>query len=277
MRLEARSSEGRELTRRVRLRPAVVEVWRYRELFRNLVRWGLKVKYERSILGFLWTFLNPLLMVVILSVVFTYVVRIEIRNYWAFLLSGYFVWNIIGQSLIGATTVLSDHGNLRKSVRFPSEILLFSGITARLVELAVEVLILCAVLATLHHGGLPGSFLVVPVLFVPLLLITIGFALPLAVLAAFYRDVEQVIPIVVTAFFYVTPVFYPIEIVPEALRAWLWLNPFAPILSLFQDALYWGRVPPLAGLVGSFGLGLVVFLIGYAVFNRYKAVTAEIV
>ena len=93
------------------------EIWSYRDLLRNLVARNLKVKYQRSVLGFLWTLLNPLLTVGVLVMVFTFVVRVQIENYWAFLLSGYFVWNFISQSLNSATFVLAEHASNEISPR----------------------------------------------------------------------------------------------------------------------------------------------------------------
>jgi ABC-2 type transport system permease protein len=253
------------------------EVWRYRELLGNLVRWGLKVKYEGSILGFLWTLLNPLFMVAILSAVFTQIVKIPMPDYWAFLLAGYFAWNTIAQGLGSATTILANHGSLRRSVRFPSEILVFSAVATRVIEFAAELVLVIVALALLRHHALPPSFLLVPVLLVPLTLITVGLALAIATVSTFYRDAQHVLPIVILAFFYLTPVFYPLSYVPEGFRAWFAVNPFAPVLSLFQQVLYEGRMPEPALLAWASGLGLVLFFIGYAIFNRYKAIAAEIV
>ncbi len=259
------------------MRSHVREVWDYRELLRNLVRWGLKVKYERSLLGFLWTLLNPLFMVAILSAVFTHIVKIPMTNYWAFLLSGYFAWNTIAQGLSSSTTILANHGSLRRSVRFPSEILVFSAIATRVIEFSAEIVLVALVLAIGHHQSLPTAFVFIPVLFVPLTLITVGLALPIATVSTFYRDAQHVLPIVIVALFYLTPVFYPIDFVPEAFQAWYLINPFAPILTLFQEVLYHGRMPDPMMLGAATALGLVLFLLGYAIFNRYKAIAAEIV
>lgn len=278
--LRSNSKQGNRSAQPVSTIPFVdsfVEVWRYRELLRNLVRWGLKVKYERSILGFFWTLLNPLFMVAILSAVFTHIVKIEMTHYWAFLLSGYFAWNTVAQGLNSATTILANHGSLRRSVRFPSEIVVFAAVATRVIEFAAEVLLVALVLVVAHHHEIPMSFLLLPVLFVPLTLVTVGLALPIATVSTFYRDAQHVLPIAIVALFYLTPVFYPLSFVPEAFRAWYVLNPFAPLLALFQDVLYHGRTPSLNALALATGLGFVLFLVGYAVFNRYKAVAAEIV
>ena len=98
------------------------EVWRFREFLTSLVVRNLKVKYQRSVLGFIWTLLNPLLTVAVIAAIFSYVVRIEMPQYWAFLLSGYFVWNYVMQTLSSATYVLGEHAQLSRSVAFPKVI-----------------------------------------------------------------------------------------------------------------------------------------------------------
>jgi lipopolysaccharide transport system permease protein len=253
------------------------EVWRYRELLRNLVVWGLKVKYQRSMLGFVWTLLNPLLMVATLTAVFGYVIRIQVVHYWAFLLSGYFVWNSVQVSLFAGTFVLAEHAALRRSVAFPSELLVFGAVLSRLIEFAIEMVLLIAVLAVFHHHGFPRALLVTPLLFIPLLLLTTGLMLPIATVSAFYRDTQHILPILLTALFYLTPVFYRVEMVPAAMRPWYVINPFAPLLGAFHTVLFDGRVPPLGTLAWTLAVSLVVFAAGYYLFNRYKNVAAEIV
>ena len=167
----------------------VYHVWRYRELLRGLVVRNLKVKYQRSLLGFVWTLVNPLLTVTILVVVFSHVVRLQIPNYWAFLLSGYFAWNFMLQTLTTGTWVFAEHSRLTRSVAFPSEILVFSAAGSRLIEFAAELLLTLAAMVLLHHHGVPGSYVLVPLLVVLQVVMAIGLALPIATLSVFYHDI----------------------------------------------------------------------------------------
>ena len=139
-------------------------MWRYRELLRGLVVRNLKVKYQRSLLGFVWTLVNPLLTVTILVVVFSHVVRIQVPHYWAFLLSGYFVWNFMLQTLNTGTWIFAEHSRLTRSVAFPSEILVFSAAGSRLIEFLAEIALILLALVLLHHHGVPASYVLLPVL-----------------------------------------------------------------------------------------------------------------
>lgn len=258
-------------------RPLTRELWQYRDLLRSLVARNLKVKYQRSTLGFAWTLLNPIAMVGVLVLVFSYIVRIPVPHYWAFLVSGYFAWSFILQMLNTSTYVIAEHGRLRRSVAFPTEMLIFGAAGSRFVEFAIELTLVLAALTLLHHEGVPPSFVLLPVLLVILVLLAMGIAFPIATLSVFYQDVQHALPVALLTLFYVSPVFYPAELVPEQIRALYFLNPIAGVLTLFHTVLYEGRFPPTPLLAGVGAFALFMFGLGYAIFNRYKSVFAEIV
>jgi ABC-type polysaccharide/polyol phosphate export permease len=255
---------------------SLAEIWRFRQLLRSLTVRNLKVKYQRSVLGFIWTLLNPLFTVALLVLVFGWLVRIPVNSYWAFLLSGYFVWNFVLQTLLGATWVLAEHSGLRRSVAFPSEVLILAATGSRLVEYAVETGVALVLLAAFHHHSVPSAWLFLPLLVVLQVLVTLGLVLPISALALFYTDLQHAMPVVTTMLFYVSPVFYPAELVPEAARTVYFLNPFAGLLTLFHVVLYEGRVPPpsLVAIVAS--VAVLLASLGYGVFSRYKPYLAEI-
>ncbi|CAN5864239.1 ABC transporter permease [soil metagenome] len=252
-------------------------VWRYRELLHSLVVRNLKVKYQRSLLGFVWTLVNPLFTVTVLGVVFSHVVRIPLPHYWAFLLSGYFVWNFALQTLNTGTYIFAEHSRLTRSVAFPSEILVFGAAGSRLIEFVAEIGLVVAVIAVFHHGGIPQSYALLPVLVLIQLLLVVGFALPIATLSVFYYDVYHALPIALTTLFYLSPVFYPATMVPEAARGLYFLNPIAGLLTLYHEVFYWGRMPSFHLLGGMLVAACTVYLVGYAIFRRYASIFPEIV
>ena len=255
----------------------LLQVWRYRELFRSLVIRNLKVKYQRSLLGFVWTLVNPLLTVTILVVVFSHVVRIQVPDYWAFLLSGYFVWNFMLQTLNTGTYIFAEHSRLTRSVAFPSEILVFGAAASRLIEFCAEIALILLALIFLHHHRVPASYALLPVLILLQLLIAIGLALPIATLSVFYYDVYHALPIALTTLFYLSPVFYPAQMVPAAARPYFFLNPIAGLLTLYHDVVYSGRMPDPTLFVGTACASVIICLTGYAIFRRYASVFPEIV
>ncbi|MFH1279202.1 MAG: ABC transporter permease [Candidatus Eisenbacteria bacterium] len=252
------------------------EVWRHRYLLRSLVVRDLKVKYQRSSLGFVWTFLNPLLMAAILVAVFRIVIRIRIEHYWAFVLSGYFVWNTVQHIILAGSFILQEHGRLTRSVAFPKEILLFGAAVSRLVEFTAEIALILIVLAVAHHRSVPGSFALLPLLVMIQFLIAVGIMLPVATASILYRDVQHTLPLLVTSLFYLTPIFYPASMVPARFQPFYFLNPFAGLVTLFHQALYEGRFPSMALLAGTLAAGIVIFTLGYRVFLRYEDVCNEL-
>ena len=256
--------------------PILVELWRYRGLLRSLVVRDLKVKYQRSLLGLVWTLLNPLLTVAILVTVFTYVIRIQIVHYWAFLISGFFVWNFIQRTLYHATTILRDHASLSRSVYYPSEVLILATSLSKLMEFLLEILIVMIALVALHHHAVPSSLVLFPVIVAILLIMAIGLMFPLAVLSVLYYDLQHALPIVITSLFYISPVFYPVEMIPAAARPFYYLNPLVGVLDLFHVILYDGRWPSLTLLASVSAIALAICVAGHAVFKRYKEICVEI-
>jgi lipopolysaccharide transport system permease protein len=255
----------------------LLHVWRYRELLRGLVVRNLKVKYQRSLLGFVWTLVNPLLTVTILVVVFSHVVRLQVPNYWAFLLSGYFAWNFMLQTLTTGTWVFAEHSRLTRSVAFPSEILVFSAAGSRLIEYAAELLLTLTAMVILHHHHVPASYVLVPLLVVLQVVMAIGLTLPIATLSVFYHDIYHALPIALASLFYLSPVFYPASMVPEAYRTLYFFNPIAGLLTLYHDVVYAGLWPSGQLLAVTAVQTALVYAIGYAVFHRYATVFAEVV
>ena len=258
-------------------RNPIADGWQFRELFRQLVIRNLKVRYQRSSLGFLWLLVNPALTAAILVLVFGYIVRLDVPHYWAFLISGYFAWVFVLHTLSTSVFVIPDHASMARSVPVPADVFVLAAVCSRLIEFVVEIVLVIVALAVFHHGTVPVSFLLLPLLTVLLLLLTLGFTLPAVALSVFFRDLQHGLPAALMMLMYVSPVFYPAELVPPAFRQVFSLNPFAAILTLFHETLYLGRVPSLAHLGRAAAVSVVVCLVGYAIFRRERDLFAEIV
>ncbi len=252
------------------------EVWRCRSLFQILVMRDLKIKYQRSPIGFIWTLLNPLCTSLILIAVFTYIIKVPVAHYWAFLLSGYFVWNFMQQVLIQSTNLLRDHANLRRNIAFPSEILIWSASFSRLLEFLIEISLVMIGLVVFHHQAIPASLVLFPLLIVIQVFLTVGLMFPLSTLSVFFHDVSYALPVVIFTLFYISPVFYPVDMIPEALRPYCFLNPFSGILTLYHAVLYDGLWPSISMLGSVFGSAMVICVLGYAIFHRFKNTCVEI-
>lgn len=252
------------------------EIWQYRGLLRSLVIRDLKVKYQRSLLGLLWTLLNPLFTVAVLVAVFTYVIKIPIRNYWAFLISGFFVWNFLQRTMYHATTILREHASLSRSVYFPSEVLILGASLSKLAEFLLETAIVVLALVVFHHRYVPSSMVLFPLIIVIQVVLAAGLMFPLSIVAVLYYDVQHALPILITSMFYISPVFYPVEMIPEAARPFYYLNPIVGVLELFHNVLYEGRWPSMTLIAAVSAAALAICAAGHAVFRRYKEICVEI-
>lgn len=253
------------------------EVWAYRELLLSLVERQLKAKYQRSLLGFVWTLLNPLLMLGVLTLVFSSVMRMPMERYWAFLISGFFAWNYTAQMLSSSTYVLLENAQLTRSVAFPAEVPLLAAAIARLVEFIIEMALVVLVLVVGHFGYPPSSLLCVPVLVLLQVLLAVGITMPIAAASLFFKDISHAIPAVLTLLFYLTPVFYPMSFVPSWVGWGLWCNPLAWLLTAYQQVLYEGRWPSWEVMGGLVAMTLVILPVGYGIFARYKRMCAELI
>jgi len=268
------NARGTFLTRQSR---AVQRLWRSKQLVASLVSRNLKVKYKRSVLGFVWTLVNPLLTLVVLVSVFSYVLRVPIEDYWAFLLSGYFVWNFLGQTITSGTNVLTEHGPLSRAVAFPPEAPILAAALSRLVEFTIEMCLVLAVLTIFHHGHVPASYLLLPWLVLLQLVMALGLTFPIAALSVFYHDVQHAVPLLLATLFYVTPVFYALSLVPESVRPIFLINPIAWLMTLYQAAVYYGELPTPTQFLTTTAIAVGLLVVGYGVFNRYARFLAEVV
>lgn len=261
-----------------------VELFQYRELIRNLVIRDLKVRYKNSVLGILWSLLNPLLMTIVFTVVFTLLLRNDTPNYPVFFMCGYLPWSFLSESVMGGTNSIVGNAHLIKKVYFPREVLPLSDVLSGLVNFLLALLVIFGMILV-FRVGLTASVLLLPVVIVAQVLFTLGLVFFLSTANVFYRDTQHIMRVVMQAWFFLTPIFYPIDIIPESatvlgitIELQLWvrrLNPMASLIASYRDILLRGAVPGLDFLFRTIITCLAVFVIGYLVFCRYSKVFGE--
>ena len=247
----------------------------YRRLLPSLLSRDLKIKYQRSLLGFIWTLINPLLVSVVLITVFSLVVRIPIEDYWAFLLSGYFAWNFMQQCIFAAASIFQQHAALRKNIAFPTEILVLSAALSRLIEFLAELVIVTLLICYIHHQAVPPALLLLPLAVSIQILIALGFMFPISVTSVLFQDLQHALPSFILSLFYVSPILYPLAFVPELALPWYYLNPLVPPLELYHAILYQGTSPSLSALAASLLSAAIFCCLGYLVFRRFKGECIE--
>ncbi len=247
----------------------VTEALRYRELVRNLVARDLKVRYRNSVLGFLWCLLNPLLMTAVLTFVYTVLMKVtNIPNYPVFLLIGMLAWNFHATATMGAITSIVGNSGLVMKVYFPREVLPVSAVLSNAVNFVLALIALFAMLFVFRiHLSL--TLLLLPVILFVQIVFASGFALFLAALTVFYRDVEIIMETILLAWFFLSPIIYPMNLVfPAYTRLMYIINPMASIIEAYRNVLYSGGMPGLDFLGRTFVESLILLVAAYIFFHR---------
>lgn len=243
------------------------ELYRYRDMLKYLVRTDLRVRYKGSVLGFLWTFVNPLIMIIIYSVVFSTILKVNIPNYTVYLISGLLPWTMFQTTVVGSSSVIIRNSNLVKKVYFPRHVLPLSVVLSNAANYLYSMVIVLAVVF-IFHSPVGWSLLLFPaVLFIEVLLMT-GLALIFSAVNVYFRDVEHLLTVFMMAWFYITPVVYSLKIVPSAVRPWFYINPMTPVIESYVDILYYGIWPSGYGLLISVGWAVISLVGGWLIFNR---------
>lgn len=253
----------------------IKEVFSYREMINAFIRRDLRGRYKGSVLGFLWTFLNPLLQLCVYSVVFSLILRVDKPKYYLFLFVTLIPWIFFSSSVQGGSTCIIAYKDMVKKIYFPREVLPIATVTTNFVNMLLCFIVIFAVVIFSGTPLNPIALLcLIPVLAVEYIL-ALGMALLVAGITVYLRDMEHILGIVLMAWQYLTPVLYEFEMIPEKIRVVFSLNPMTPIISACREILYYSRVPRLTTLISAFIMGVAVLIIGWFVFSKLKRRFAE--
>jgi len=243
-------------------------------LLRELVRRDFQSRYAGSALGLAWSLVQPLWTLLLLTFVFSTVMKISpvgsrTGHFAIFLFCGLLPWMALQEGVLRASTSITDNSSLVKKLRFPSEILVLSVVLSALLHEAIAGVIFLGVLAALGElrwGGLPLLLLAVPLQ----IALTVGLGLLLGTLHVFFRDVAQVLGMILMGWFYLTPIVYPASLVPERFQAWIELNPLTALVGLYRQALLEGEVSWVPGTVSLTLTAAVLLSAGLWIFASLK-------
>ena len=230
------------------------EIIDYREMIFSLIRRDLRGRYKGSVLGFLWTFINPLLQLCVYTVVFSIIMRMGIDKYYIFLFVALIPWMFFNTCLCGGTRVIFSQEDMVKKIYFPREVLPIS---------------ISGIGISLH------ALIYLPVIMLIEYILALGITMFGAAATVYIRDLEQIFNIIGMAWMYMTPVLYSVDMVPEELRGLYNLNPMTPIIVAYRDILYYKKPPQMGTLLNAVILGIVVLIVGWITFGRLKRRFAE--
>lgn len=244
------------------------ELVAYREFLKNLVVRDLKVRYRNSVLGFIWSLLNPLLMMAVFSIVFGVLLQQGIPNYPIFILVALLPWNFHSASVMGSVNSIAGNGHLVKRVYFPREILPVSLVLSNLVNFLLALPVLFLIKLVLG-SPFSGWILLLPLIVVLQTMFLSGVCLFVSSVNVYLRDTEVIVDVFMLAWFFLSPIVYNMEQLSPESAGWLyWLNPMASLISSYRLILYNNAAPDTLFLLRTTITCLLTLVIGYAVFRR---------
>lgn len=252
------------------------EIYQYRSLIMALVGRHLAMRYRGSLLGFLWTLLNPLCLMLVYTLVFRYYIRFDqVENYTIFLFCGLLPWLWLSSGLLEATNSIVSSGHLITKSMFPAHILPVVAVITAMVNFVLSLPLL---FIFMWFAGVPfhATLLLLPLIILAQAVIIFGLSLALGALNVHFRDVQHVVGNLLTFLFFLCPILYPITVVPEELTFTMEWNPLAVLTTMYQQVILHGEVPGFAA-VGFIGLtGVVALIIGSLVFDHFRETFAEL-
>lgn len=246
----------------------------YREFLKSNVKKDIRGKYKGSFLGVLWSFINPLLSVLVYAIVFPYIMRIKVDNYLIYLITGIIPWTFFTSSInMGLISVLSN-ADIIKKVYFPRIILPISTVTSCLVNFLISCLII--VLFCLGSGlGISFQILWLPLIALIQYVMLLGFTFILSAIEMYMRDIEHIVNFILSMAFYVTPILYTPDIFPEKLAWVLKVNPMAYLVNAYRSIFFYQKMPDLIGIGVVSIFSIFLFGIGYLIFEKLQKGFAE--
>jgi len=253
------------------------EIWKFRALISALIVRHLNSRYRGSFFGFIWSFLNPLCLIGVYALIFKYYIRFDhVENYTLFLFTGLLPWIWFSSGLLEATNSISSGGNLISKALFPAQILPLVAVLTNLVNYILALPLLFIFM--LFSGIMPGvSILALPIVLFVQFIFIYGLSLLTSALNVHYRDVQHVLGNLMTLWFFLCPIIYPLDSIPEKFRFTYFLNPVAIFTDMYHGIFLNNLMPNFLTLFIIFVVSVVTLYFGLKVFNHYKEEFAELV
>ncbi|MBQ4061879.1 MAG: ABC transporter permease [Christensenellaceae bacterium] len=251
------------------------ELYDYRQMIFGLVKKDLRGRYKGSVLGFLWTFINPLLQLLVYTLVFSVILGSNIEKYYLYLFVALIPWIFFSSSIAGGSSCVLNQKGMVTKIYFPREVLPISHVTTCFMNMVYSMVVVIAVSII---SGTPFSiigYLCLPIIMIVEYFLALGIAMIVSSLTVFFRDLEYIVGILMMVWQFLTPIMYSIDMVPAWLHGVFNLNPMTPIVTAYRAVLYEGTIPRLETLLAAVGMGVVFFVLGFLIFGKLKKRFAE--
>ena len=253
----------------------IKELFQYREFLHTNVKKDIRGKYKASFLGVLWSFINPLLQVLVYAIVFPYIMRVQTDNYLVFLICGIIPWTWFLTSLTQGTTTITNNSNLIKKVFFPREILPISTVTSGAVNFAISCIII-AIFAIIGKIGLSWHLVFLPLIMLLQYIIQLAFVFLLSAFNVYVKDVEYMVGFVLNLLFYATPILYNADMFSGSKFGIIFkINPMAHIVNFYRSIFYAHEIPNMVYMGILFAISIVLLFVCYFIFKKLEKGFAE--
>ncbi len=252
----------------------IKELFAYKEMIKMLVIRDIRGRYQASVLGFIWTFINPLLQLVVYTIVFSIIMKSDIDKYYLFLFVGLIPWLGMANSLLASSTCVIQQSNLVTKIYFPRRVLPITAVTSCFVNMLLCMLVVIAVSFLSVGINVFVLLYLIPIILVEFIL-ALGIGFIVSSLTVYLRDIEHILSIVVMSWQFLTPIMYPIDIVPEKLIKYFNLNPMTSIISSYRSILYYKETPNFYSLFSAFVISVFLLILGWIVFGKLEKGFAE--
>ena len=254
---------------------ALKEIYSYKTMIASLVRKDLRGKYKGSVLGFLWTFINPLLQLVVYTLVFSVIMRSNIEQYYLFLFVALIPWIFFANCLTNGSKCVLDEKDMIKKIYFPRAVLPISSVLSGFINMLLSFIVVIIVVLCSGRGINPIALIGLPVVMGVQIVVCLGFSLLVSGITVYFRDLEYVLGIIAMAWQYATPVMYDVSIVPDRLRFVFEINPMSAIIECYRNILYYKTLPDFMSLIYPLIFGVAMVIFGGFVFNKLQKRFAE--
>ena len=248
----------------------IKELYDYREMIHSMVRKELRGRYKSSVLGFLWTFINPLCQIIIYTMVFSMIFRMDVDKYYLFLTVVMIPWVFFSSSLTGGAMSIVNSKDLLSKIYFPREVLPISFVTSCFVNMLLSVIVVFGVLFISGWGVSFKALLFLPLVMLVEYVLCLGLTMIISACTVYFRDLEHIMGVLMMAWIYLTPVMYDINYVPEKLQTIFQLNPMTAVALAYREILYYKQVPKMSNLIVSITVGVVSLIFGGIIFSKLQ-------
>lgn len=252
----------------------IKELYNYREFLKTSIKKEFRGKYKKSFLGVLWSFLNPLFQLLVYALVFPFILKNGIENYTIFLFLALMPWTFFNSTLLQSAASIVTNGGIIKKVYFPREILPISTTTSNLLNFLITGIIV--IVALLISGiGIGPSIIVLPIIIIIQYVLQLGISFILSSITVYIRDVEYLMNVIMMLMFYLSPIVYSPDMIPDKFLPLFKLNPMFHIISYYREILYYKQIPDMGSVMLLFVICIVIFIVGYLIFRKLEKRFAE--